>query len=57
MILVGKNNDSRLISLMEDYIKRIRKNNRLDIQIIPELKKKRENQRKDPKTKRGKVDH
>ena len=41
MVLVGKNNDSRLISLMEDYTKRIKKYHRLDIQIIPELKKKK----------------
>ena len=55
MILVGKNNDSRLISLMEDYIKRIRKNNRLDIQIIPELKKKGKISEKLQKQKEGKL--
>jgi 23S rRNA (pseudouridine1915-N3)-methyltransferase len=38
--MVGKNNDSRLISLMEDYTKRINRYHRLDIQIIPELKNK-----------------
>ena len=43
MVLVGKNNDSRLISIMEDYTKRIKKYHRLDIQIIPELKKKEGN--------------
>jgi|TARA_B100001059_G_scaffold236819_1_gene290945 23S rRNA (pseudouridine1915-N3)-methyltransferase len=40
LVLVGKNNDSRLISLMEDYTKRINRYHRLDIQIIPELKNK-----------------
>ena len=40
LVMVGKNNDSRLISLMEDYTKRINRYHRLDIQIIPELKNK-----------------
>ena len=40
LVLVGKTNDSRIISLMEDYIKRINRYHRLDIQIVPELKKK-----------------
>ena len=40
LVLVGKTNDSRIISLMEDYIKRINRYHRLEIQIVPELKKK-----------------
>ena len=40
MLLVGKTNDSRLISLMEDYTKRIKRYHRFDIQIIPEIKNK-----------------
>ena len=40
LVMVGKNNDSRLISLMDDYTKRINRYHRLDIQIIPELKNK-----------------
>ena len=53
IILVGKNNDSRLISLMEDYIKRIKKYHRLDIQIIPELKKKNKTSKNIRKQKEG----
>ena len=40
LVLVGKNNDSRLISMMEDFTKRINRYHRFDIQIIPELKNK-----------------
>ena len=40
LVLVGKTNDSRIISLMEDYIKRINRYHRLEIQIVPEFKKK-----------------
>ena len=40
LVLVGKTNDSRIISLMEDYIKRINRYHRLEIEIVPELKKK-----------------
>ena len=40
LVLVGKTNDSRIISLMEEYIKRINRYHRLEIEIVPELKKK-----------------
>lgn len=40
LLLVGKTNDSRLISLMEDYTQRINRYQRFEIQIIPELKNK-----------------
>ena len=40
LLLVGKTNDSRLISLMEDYTQRIIRYQRFEIQIIPELKNK-----------------
>ena len=40
MLLVGKTNYSRLISLMDDYTKRIKRYHRFDIQIIPEIKNK-----------------
>ena len=53
IVLVGKNNDSRLISLMEDYTKRIKKYHRLDIQIIPELKKKEKTSKNIRKQKEG----
>jgi 23S rRNA (pseudouridine1915-N3)-methyltransferase len=38
LILVGKTNDPRIISLTEEYTKRINRYHRLDIQVIPELK-------------------
>jgi len=40
LILVGKTNDPRIISLTEEYTKRINRYHRLDIQVIPELKNK-----------------
>ena len=40
LLLVGKTNDSRLISLMEDYTQRINRYQRFEIQIIPEHKNK-----------------
>ncbi|MEK9603470.1 MAG: 23S rRNA (pseudouridine(1915)-N(3))-methyltransferase RlmH [Flavobacteriaceae bacterium] len=40
LLLVGKTNDARLVSLMEDYSKRIGRYHRFEIQIIPELKNK-----------------
>lgn len=40
LLLVGKTNDSLLISLMEDYTQRINRYQRFEIQIIPELKNK-----------------
>ena len=52
-VLVGKNNDSRLISLMEDYTKRIKKYHRLDIEIIPESKKKEKTSKNIRKQKEG----
>ena len=53
IVLVGKTNDSRIISLMEDYIKRINRYHRLDIQIVPELKKKGKQNEKIQKQKEG----
>ena len=53
LVLVGKTNDSRIISLMEDYIKRINRYHRLDIQIVPELKKKGKQNEKIQKQKEG----
>ena len=38
LILVGKTNEPRIISLTEEYTKRINRYHRLDIQVIPELK-------------------
>ena len=38
LVLVGKTNDPRIISLIEEYTKRINRYHRLDIQVIPELK-------------------
>ena len=38
LVLVGKTNDPRIISLTEEYTKRINRYHRLDIQVIPELK-------------------
>jgi len=40
LLLVGKTNDSRLISLMEDFAQRINRYHRFEIQIIPEIKNK-----------------
>ena len=40
LVLVGKTNDPRIISLIEEYTKRINRYHRLDIQVIPELKNK-----------------
>ena len=40
LVLVGKTNDPRMFSLMEDYTKRINRYHRLDIQVVPELKNK-----------------
>ena len=40
LVLVGKTYDSGLISIMEDYTKRINRYHRLEIQIIPEIKNK-----------------
>ena len=53
LVLVGKTNDSRIISLMEDYIKRINRYHRLEIQIVPELKKKGKKNEKIQKQKEG----
>ena len=53
LVLVGKTNDSRIISLMEDYIKRINRYHRLEIQIVPELKKKGKQNEKIQKQKEG----
>ncbi len=40
LLLLGKTNDTRLISLMEDYSRRINRYHRLDTQVIPEIKNK-----------------
>ncbi|MGB2312058.1 MAG: 23S rRNA (pseudouridine(1915)-N(3))-methyltransferase RlmH [Flavobacteriaceae bacterium] len=53
LVLVGKTNDSRMISLMEDYSKRINRYHRLDIQIVPELKNKGKMSEKIQKQKEG----
>lgn len=53
LVLVGKTKDSRMISLMEDYTKRINRYHRLDIQVIPELKNKGEMGEKIQKQKEG----
>ena len=53
LVLVGKTNDSRIASLMEDYIKRINRYNRLEIQIVSELKKKGKINEKIQKQKEG----
>ena len=53
IVLVGKNNDSRLISLMEDYTKRIKKYHRLDIEIIHVSKKKEKTSKNIRKQKEG----
>ncbi|MDG1941718.1 MAG: 23S rRNA (pseudouridine(1915)-N(3))-methyltransferase RlmH, partial [Flavobacteriaceae bacterium] len=48
-----KTNDSRMISLMEDYTKRINRYHRLDIQVVPELKNKGKMSEKIQKQKEG----
>ena len=53
LVLVGKTNDSIIISLMEDYIKRINTYHCLEIQIVPELKKKGKQNEKIQKQKEG----
>lgn len=53
LVLVGKTKDSRMISLMEDYTKRINRYHRLDIQVIPDLKNKGEMGEKIQKQKEG----
>lgn len=53
LVLVGKTNDSRMISLMEDYTKRINRYHRLDIQVVPELKNKGKMSEKIQKQKEG----
>jgi 23S rRNA (pseudouridine1915-N3)-methyltransferase len=53
LVLVGKTNDSRMISLMEDYTKRINRYHRLDIQVVPELKNKGKMSKKIQKQKEG----
>lgn len=53
LVLVGKTKDSRMISLMEDYSKRINRYHRLDIQIVPELKNKGKMSEKIQKQKEG----
>jgi 23S rRNA (pseudouridine1915-N3)-methyltransferase len=53
LVLVGKTNDSRIISLMEDYTKRINRYHRLDIQVVPELKNKGKMSEKIQKQKEG----
>ena len=40
LLMVGKTNDPRMISLMDDYTMRINRYHRLDIQIISEIKNK-----------------
>ena len=53
LVLVGKTNDSRIISLIEDYTKRINRYHRLDIQVVPELKNKGKMSEKIQKQKEG----
>ena len=55
LLMVGKTNDPRMVSLMENYIKRINRYHRLDIQIIPEIKNKGKMSEKNSKTKRGRI--
>ncbi|MBL6692721.1 MAG: 23S rRNA (pseudouridine(1915)-N(3))-methyltransferase RlmH [Flavobacteriaceae bacterium] len=40
LLLVGKTNDSSLVSLMDEYTERIRRFQPFEIQIIPELRNK-----------------
>ena len=40
LIWLGKTNNKRLVSLMEDYSNRIKRYNRFEIQMIPDLKNK-----------------
>lgn len=53
LVLVGKTNDSRMTSLMDDYTKRINRYHRLDILIVPELKNKGKMSEKIQKQKEG----
>lgn len=53
LVLVGKTNDPRMISLMEEYSKRIKRYHNLDIQIVPELKNKGKISAKTQKEKEG----
>ena len=53
LVLVGKTNDSRIASLMEDYIKRINRYHRMEIQIVSESKKKGKINEKIQKQKEG----
>lgn len=55
LVLVGKTNDPRMISMMEDYTKRINRYHRLDIQIIPEIKNKGKMSEKIQKQKEGQL--
>jgi 23S rRNA (pseudouridine1915-N3)-methyltransferase len=55
LVLVGKNNNSNLISLMEDYTKRINRYHRFDIQIIPDIKNKGKMSEKIQKKKEGEL--
>lgn len=53
LVLVGKTNDPRMFSLMEDYTKRINRYHRLDIQVVPEFKNKGEMSEQIQKQKEG----
>ena len=53
LLMVGKTNDPSMVSLMENYIKRINRYHRLDIQIIPEIKNKGKMSEKIQKQKEG----
>ena len=55
LLLVGKTNDPRMISLMEDYTTRINRYHRLDIQIIPEIKNKGKMSKNTQKQKEGEL--
>ena len=55
LLMIGKTNDPRMVSLMENYIKRINRYHRLDIQIIPEIKNKGKMSEKIQKQKEGEL--
>ena len=55
LVMVGKTTDPRIVSLMENYIKRINRYHLLDIQIIPEIKNKGKMSEKIQKQKEGEL--
>ena len=55
LVLIGKTNDSRITSMMEEYSARINRYHRLNIQIIPQIKNKRKMSENIQKKKEGQL--